>query len=371
MTLPFTPDEFFDVFAAYNEQVWPFALMLWVLTAYVVVMRTRARPVRPWFIPALLAFHWAWSGLAYHAAFFSKVNPAAWMFAGLFVLEAGLLVWYGVVHHRFQLSRGPFFQQVLSWGLIVYALSYLVIVRAEGRVPEAADLRRAMSDDDLDHRVSVGGRSVVTTACGCYSADMGIHRWVGCILVRRARRTDAARVRSGTGSGFSPSKAHEEERSSGVAASLRWRRPARGGFPFSKPSPSASKPPHRGEKAKYKRVRDLHAWRLFPRLSLKLSLPVLKTPRNGNAQAPGTVIRTQRFFPPTTMPATGWRTPLYAHEPASTPGATRALTTRGARGIWRTIQSSAGTGSSNRRRTVAGDAQSPEERGTWHSATIL
>jgi hypothetical protein len=24
----------------------------------------------------------------------------------------------------------------------------------------------------------------------------------------------------------------------------------------------------------------------------------------------------------------------------------------------------------NRRRTVAGDAQSPEERGTWHSATI-
>ena len=72
MTLPFTPDEFFDVFAAYNEQVWPFALMLWVLTAYVVVMRTRARPVRPWFIPALLAFHWAWSGLAYHAAFFPK-----------------------------------------------------------------------------------------------------------------------------------------------------------------------------------------------------------------------------------------------------------------------------------------------------------
>ena len=132
MTLPFTPDEFFDVFAAYNEQVWPFALMLWVLTAYVVVMRTRARPVRPWFIPALLAFHWAWSGLAYHAAFFSKVNPAAWMFAGLFVLEAGLLVWYGVVHHRFQLSRGPFFQQVLSWGLIAYALLYPAIVRAEG-----------------------------------------------------------------------------------------------------------------------------------------------------------------------------------------------------------------------------------------------
>ena len=132
MTLPFTPDEFFDVLAAYNEQLWPFVLMLWMVTAYAVVMRTRARPVQPWFIPGLLAFHWAWSGLAYHAAFFSRINPAAWVFAGLFVLEAGLLVWYGVVHHRFQLSRGPFFQQVLSRGLIAYALLYPAIVAAEG-----------------------------------------------------------------------------------------------------------------------------------------------------------------------------------------------------------------------------------------------
>ena len=26
MTLPFTRDEFFDVFAAYNQRLWPFAL---------------------------------------------------------------------------------------------------------------------------------------------------------------------------------------------------------------------------------------------------------------------------------------------------------------------------------------------------------
>ena len=41
----------------------------------------------------------------------------------------------------------------------------------------------------------------------------------------------------------------------------------------------------------------------------------------------------QRFFSPTTMPATDWRTPLCSHEPASTSLATRALKTRGARGI--------------------------------------
>jgi hypothetical protein len=46
---------------------------------------------------------------------------------------------------------------------------------------------------------------------------------------------------------------------------------------LSKPPPSASRPPHRGEKAKYKRDRDLHACRLSPRLSLKLSLSALRT----------------------------------------------------------------------------------------------
>jgi uncharacterized protein DUF6064 len=132
MTLPFTSDEFFDVFAAYNEHLWPFALALWLLTAGAVVLLTAARPVRSWFIPALLALHWAWSGLAYHAAFFSKINPAAWVFSALFLCEAVLLFWYGVVQRRFKLSRGPLFQQMLSWVLIAYALLYPAIAQAEG-----------------------------------------------------------------------------------------------------------------------------------------------------------------------------------------------------------------------------------------------
>jgi hypothetical protein len=132
MTLPFTPDEFFDVFAAYNERLWPFALALWLLTACAVVVLAVARPVQSRAIPALLALHWAWSGIAYHAMFFSRINPVAWVFSGLFLLEAALLFWYGVVHARFQWSRSPAFQQMLSWGLIAYALLYPAIARAEG-----------------------------------------------------------------------------------------------------------------------------------------------------------------------------------------------------------------------------------------------
>jgi hypothetical protein len=132
MTLPFTRDDFFDVFAAYNQRLWPFALALWLLTAYALVRLIRARSGGPWWIPELLAIHWAWAALAYHAAFFSRINPAAWVFSGLFVLEAGLFLWYGVVRGPLQLSHGPFLQRLLSCGLIAYALLYPAIVRAEG-----------------------------------------------------------------------------------------------------------------------------------------------------------------------------------------------------------------------------------------------
>jgi len=132
MQLPFTRDAFFDVFAAYNERLWPFALVLWLLSVYALVALAGAKPVRSWFVPALLAIHWAWAGVAYHAVFFSRINPAAWVFSGLFLVEAGLLAWHGVVHRRLRFSHVPFFRQVISWALIAYALLYPAIVRAEG-----------------------------------------------------------------------------------------------------------------------------------------------------------------------------------------------------------------------------------------------
>ena len=84
-------------------------------------------------------------------------------------------------------------------------------------------------------------------------------------------------------------------------------------------------------------------------MSLKLSLPALDT-RRGTAPArrPGVLIRTQRFFLQTTMPASDWRALLCAHVLASTSLATRVLMEARARGSWTRIDPPAGTGSLNR-----------------------
>src|SRR5688572_658179 len=71
MTLPFTPDQFFEVFGSYNESLWPFAIALWLASFAALVFHLRGQLQR--FTNVLLVTHWLWSAIAYHIAFFCVV----------------------------------------------------------------------------------------------------------------------------------------------------------------------------------------------------------------------------------------------------------------------------------------------------------
>jgi hypothetical protein len=96
MTPPFSAEQFFAVFVAYHEAVWPAQVLLAGLALATVVLSF----VRPsWHgqaIAGILAGLWIWMGIAYHWLFFAEVNPAARMFGALFVLEGALLAWIGL-----------------------------------------------------------------------------------------------------------------------------------------------------------------------------------------------------------------------------------------------------------------------------------
>ncbi len=131
VNLPFTRDQFFDVFAAYNRSLWPFALALWVY-ALVAAVRVARHLGRRRFAAVMLAVQWAWTGAAYHAAFFAAINPAAWLFAMLFVIESGLLVWFGVIRSQLRFSATGSLRHVTAWTLIIYALLYPLLPQGEG-----------------------------------------------------------------------------------------------------------------------------------------------------------------------------------------------------------------------------------------------
>lgn len=95
MGLPFTADQFFGVFEAYNLSVWPAQIGL-LLAAMGIVVLPQLRRGKPDRIAAgLLGGLWLWTGLVYHLLFFADVNPAAYAFAALFASEGALLVAYG------------------------------------------------------------------------------------------------------------------------------------------------------------------------------------------------------------------------------------------------------------------------------------
>jgi hypothetical protein len=121
--MPFSRDAFLDVFAVYNSAWWPVALALWMATLVAFVVRLNDRNGSEWTF-GLIALQWAWSGIAYHAGLFARINPAAWLFAALFLIQASLFMWYGVLHHRLRFSGGDSKSHFFGHALVVYGLLY-------------------------------------------------------------------------------------------------------------------------------------------------------------------------------------------------------------------------------------------------------
>jgi hypothetical protein len=123
MTLPFTIEQFNGVFRDYNTSMWP---AQWFLVAMALAAVVAALSPRPWSgvaVSASLGLLWAWIALAYHLAFFARINPAAYAFAALSMVGAAAFIWQGVIRRRltFQWVPGP--QAVAGAALIVFALA--------------------------------------------------------------------------------------------------------------------------------------------------------------------------------------------------------------------------------------------------------
>jgi hypothetical protein len=123
MSLPFSTDQFFALFAAYNEAVAPVQVLL--LTLGIGALALALRPMR-WsdrIVGAVLAGLWLWMGIVYQWHFFRTINPAATAFAALFVAEAGLLAWYAVARSRIAFRAPRTVRGGLGLALLLYAFA--------------------------------------------------------------------------------------------------------------------------------------------------------------------------------------------------------------------------------------------------------
>jgi hypothetical protein len=120
---PFTREQFLDVFAAYNEAVWPAQFLAYGFALAILVLAFRPGRHSSRIVSGMLGFVWIWMGGVYHIAFFAAINRAAYVFGSLFILEGILLCIYGVLRTDLDFRYRPGWYSLVGGVFLTYALA--------------------------------------------------------------------------------------------------------------------------------------------------------------------------------------------------------------------------------------------------------
>ncbi len=92
MKIPFSVQQFLDVFAQYNAAIWPAQIPLYLLGIAVVIVAATRLAWSGRLVFGSLALYWIWMGALYHIGFFREINPVATIFGALFILQGALFI---------------------------------------------------------------------------------------------------------------------------------------------------------------------------------------------------------------------------------------------------------------------------------------
>ena len=128
MQLPFTVEQFFDVFAQYNQSVWPAQIFLNMLAVAAVILALFRVKSNGKLISGILGVFWLWIGIVYHLAFFTDINQGAYLFGVLFIVQGLFFIFAGVIKEKllFQLKWDIY--NLFGILFIVYALILYPII---------------------------------------------------------------------------------------------------------------------------------------------------------------------------------------------------------------------------------------------------
>ena len=127
MKLPFTVDQFLQVFRNYNQSIFPLQILFYILAVTIIFLSIKKTAFADKLINTLLAFFWIWMGLIYHFQFFAAINKAAYLFGSLFIIEGMLFLYFGLIRstlmYRFRWDGPGIIGAVLiAFALVVYPL---------------------------------------------------------------------------------------------------------------------------------------------------------------------------------------------------------------------------------------------------------
>jgi len=121
--MPFTQEQFFEVFQKYNTTVFPVQIIFFIaglLSISLILTKSRiAGKVNSYF----LVFMWLWTGIVYHIIFFSVINKAAIAFGALFILQSFFFLIEFVLKENLEFTYDNKLDMALGYILILTGLA--------------------------------------------------------------------------------------------------------------------------------------------------------------------------------------------------------------------------------------------------------
>ncbi len=139
MRPPYSPEQFFGAFAAYNLGIWPMQVVAYLLALVALAFVLRPSRYSDRAVGAVLAGLWLWVGAVLHIAYFTSLGPAFYLFGAFFLVEGALLLAVGVLRPRLAFRVRADWLSALGGLLVVYAmLVYPIVGQLTGHVYPSA-----------------------------------------------------------------------------------------------------------------------------------------------------------------------------------------------------------------------------------------
>lgn len=123
-----TGEQLLDVFAAYNQQIWPMQIVAYLLGLAGLFLALKSTPVSSRVIPAILAFFWLWVALLFWLPGAGQGFTPGYLLAGIFMVQ-GLLFLVQALRPRLTFGIQS---DLAAWAGVFFALYALVGYPAVG-----------------------------------------------------------------------------------------------------------------------------------------------------------------------------------------------------------------------------------------------
>jgi len=122
MKLPFTLEQFLQVFKDYNLSVWPVQVFIYILAILAILTTVFKLRSSGKINFTILGFLWIWMGIVYHLIYFSVINKAATFFGAAFIVQGLLFLFTGFFNKHYHFAVRNTIQGITGSFLVLFSL---------------------------------------------------------------------------------------------------------------------------------------------------------------------------------------------------------------------------------------------------------